>query len=389
MNPDLLRRDLADGLILRLVREAGTLTRAGLGDATGWARSTVTRRVDALLEAGLLEIAGEAGSTGGRPPEQIHFNQRAGALVVADLGVSQSRLALVDLLGNPLDPPIDIELDLTSGPEHTLPTIRDAMEKLAKQAGESLLAIGIGVPAPIDTRTSLPTDPALLSAWNNYPIRKTVESALSIPVFLEKDANLMALAEQRRNWPQASSLLFVKVGTGVDSGLVIDGNLHRGANGAAGDIGHIQLEGYADRLCNCGRNGCLEAVAGGQALAAQISALGRRAPNARAIVSLVQSGDSEAKSLLRQAGTNIGVVLAGAVSAIDPQVIVLGGDLGVEPLLVASVRAEIQRRSLTLASRHLVVEPSRLTSTAGIIGAAEHVADRLWPALQPRIKRRR
>ena len=388
MNADLLPRDPADGLVLRLVREAGMLTRAGLGDATGWARSTVTRRVDSLLESGLLVIGGEASSTGGRPPEQISLNQHAGTLVVADLGVSRSRLARVDLLGNPLDPPTDIELDLTSGPEGTLPTVQSAMKELVEQAGDSLLGIGLGVPAPIDSRTSLPTDPALLSAWNKYPIRKTIESAFSTAVFVEKDANLMALAEQRRNWRQASSLLFAKIGTGIDSGLVIDGNLHRGANGAAGDIGHIQLEGYADRLCNCGRNGCLEAVAGGQALAAQISALGRRAPDARSIVSLVHSGDSEVKSLLRHAGTNIGIVLAAAVSVIDPQVIVLGGDLGTEPLLVASVRAEIQRRSLTLASRHLVVEPSRLTSNAGIIGAAEHVVDRLWPALQPRMRRR-
>lgn len=380
MKPNILQHDAGDGLVLRLVREAGTHTRASLGDATGWARSTVTRRVDALLESGLLAVGEEASSTGGRPPEQFRFNQHAGSLVVADLGITRSRLALVDLLGDPIEPPVDLELDLTTGPADTLPTIQQTIEDLMEQADDAPLGVGIGLPAPIDARTSTPIDPPLLSAWNRYPLRQAIGSALSTPTYVEKDVNLMALAEQRRNWSRARSLMFVKVGTGIDSGLIIGGDIYRGANGAAGDIGHIQLEGSADRLCSCGRNGCLEAVAGGRALAAQISALGRKATNARAIVSLVQSGDSEAKSLVRRAGMHIGVVLAGAVSVADPEVIVLGGDLGIEPLLVASVRSEIQSRSLTLASTNLVVQPSQLTSDAGIIGAAEHVVDRLWPA---------
>ena len=389
MTPNASPRDPADGLVLRLVREGGSLTRAALGEATGWARSTVTRRVDALLESGLLAVGGEASSTGGRPPEQIRFNQRAGTLVVADLGVSHSRLALVDLLGNPLDSPIELDLDLSAGPEDTLPMLEEAMAKLVDQAGESILGIGVGIPAPIDARTSLPAQPALLSAWNGFPLGTTIESSFSTPVYVEKDANLMALAEQRRHWPEASALIFVKVGTGIGSGIVIGGDLYRGANGAAGDIGHIQMEDRTDTLCHCGRNGCLEAVAGGKALASQISVLGRRASNARAMASLVHGGDSQAKALLRQAGINIGMVLAGVVNIVDPQVVVLGGDLGTEPLLVASVRAEIQNRTLTLASDNLVVEPSRLSTDAGIIGAAEHVVDRLWPAHTPTTRRLR
>ncbi len=380
MKQDVLSRDPADGLVLRLVREAGTHTRASLGEATGWARSTVTRRVDALLESGLLAMGDDASSTGGRPPEQFRFNQHAGSLIVADLGVTHSRLALVDLLGNPLEPPIDLEIDLSAGPADTLGVIQQTMKEIVERADDAPLGVGIGLPAPIDASTSLPVDPPLLSAWNRYPLGREIGSALSMPAYVEKDANLMALAEQRRNWSHATSLVFVKVGTDIDSGIVIGGDLYRGANGAAGDIGHIQLEDHADRLCSCGRNGCLEAVAGGRALAAQITALGRKAANARALVSLVQSGDSEAKSLLRRAGTHIGVVLAGAVSFADPEVIVLGGDLGIEPLLVASVRSEIQTRSLTLASGNLVVQPSRLAADAGIIGAAEHLVDRLWPA---------
>lgn len=377
-----LERDPADGLVLRLVRENGTHTRASLGAATGWARSTVTRRVDALLASGLLTTSGEGTSTGGRPPEQFRFNQRAGSLVVADLGITHSRLALVDLLGNPLEPPTDLELDLTVGPADTLPAIQQTIVDLMDRSETKPLGIGIGLPAPIDAATSRPVDPPILSTWNRYPLAEAVESEFSTATYVEKDVNLMAVGEQRRFWPRARSLLFVKVGTGIGSGIVIRGRLYRGANGAAGDIGHVQLAGYADRLCQCGRNGCLEAVAGGGALAAQISALGRRAVNARAVASLVHSGDPEAKSIVLNAGMHLGVVLAGVVSFANPDVIVLGGDLGVEPLILASVRAEVHSRPLALASRHLSVEPSALGADAGITGAAELVVDRLWPSLQ-------
>ena len=370
MKQDVLSRDPADGLVLRLVREAGTHTRASLGEATGWARSTVTRRVDALLESGLLAMGDDASSTGGRPPEQFRFNQHAGSLIVADLGVTHSRLALVDLLGNPLEPPIDLEIDLSAGPADTLGVIQQTMKEIVERADDAPLGVGIGLPAPIDASTSLPVDPPL-----RFPdVVPGERDAIRVGRCVD------GRDEAARHVAHATSLVFVKVGTDIDSGIVIGGDLYRGANGAAGDIGHIQLEDHADRLCSCGRNGCLEAVAGGRALAAQITALGRKAANARALVSLVQSGDSEAKSLLRRAGTHIGVVLAGAVSFADPEVIVLGGDLGIEPLLVASVRSEIQTRSLTLASGNLVVQPSRLAADAGIIGAAEHLVDRLWPA---------
>ncbi len=382
MNENSLHRDPADGLVLRLVRQAGSHTRASLGAATGWARSTVTRRVDGLLESGLLTLGEEATSTGGRRPEQFRFNQRAGSLVVGDLGATHSRLALVDLSGDPLVTPTDLELDMTAGPEVAFPVIRDAIEALTGAADSPPLAIGLGLPAPIAATSGDPVDPSILSAWDGYPLAKTVESEFGVATYVENDVNQMAVGEQRRHWPQAHSLVFVKIGTGIGAGIVIGGRLYRGAQGAAGDIGHTQLEEFAERLCQCGRHGCLEAVAGGGALAAQISALGRKAADARAVAALVRSGDSEAKSMIRSAGTRIGTVLATVVNMVNPEVIVLGGDLGVEPLLLSSVRAELQSRPLALASRYLVVEPSRLGSDAGIVGAAELVVDRLWPSLE-------
>lgn len=381
MNPPRLDRDRADGLILRLVRESGTHTRASLGQATGWARSTVARRVDALLESGLLTGSGEAASTGGRPPARFRFNEAAGSLVVADLGITHSRFALVDLLGNPLVPPEDLSLDLAVGPETTLPGILETISRLMTASAGAPLAIGIGLPAPIDAATGRPVDPPILAPWNDFPLAATVRHEMAAAAFVDKDANVMALGEHRRCWPDARSLVFVKIGTGIGAGIVLAGRLYRGADGAAGDVGHVQLDGFGSHLCQCGRNGCLEAVAGGAALAAQLSALGRRANTSRDVAAHVSAGDPEARALLRNAGRHIGAVLAGMVSLVNPDVLVLGGDLGVEPEVLASVRAEVHSRPLALATRKLVVESSCLGPDVGIVGAAELVVDRLWPSM--------
>lgn len=373
--------DAGDGKIIRIVRDAGSMTRAGLIEATGWARSTVTRRVDHLVEAGLLLASGSAESSGGRPATLLRFNGRAGHVLAADLGISHSRLAAVDLVGNTISEPVDIELDLSGRPEQAMPILLDALTTAQRGAGERPpLAIVAGLPAPIDAASGRPTNPPILSSWHNYPLAETLTEQFGARTFVENDTNLMALGEQREAWPHARSLVYVKVGTGIGAGIVLDGELHRGRNGTAGDIGHIQLDGHDASLCRCGRHGCVEAIAGGAALSARMRALGRRTETTRDVTALLQTGDSEAKALVREAGRNLGQVLASVVSFANPEVIVLGGDLGSEPLFFGAARAELMRRPLELATKDLQFVPSTLGDDAGIKGAAALSIDRLWPS---------
>lgn len=374
------RFDTSDGRIIRLVRDAGSMTRGGLIEATGWARSTVTRRVDALAERGLLAVDGEAESSGGRRAALLRFNGDAGRIIAADLGITHSRFATVNLLGRPVNDPSHLELDLSPGPDEIMPRIVETLRRHVDESDVRPLAIVVGLPAPIDARTGRPTNPPILSAWHDHPIIDRITAELSLPTLLEKDVNLMAVGEQRQSWPAATSLVFVKVGTGIGSGIVLDGELYRGATGSAGDIGHIQLDGYTGTLCRCGRYGCLEAVAGGGALATRMRALGRTVDDTRGISALVRSGDPEARAIMREAGQLIGQVLSTVVSFANPEVIVLGGDLGVEPLLIGAARAEIVKRPLELASKDLTFVATTLAEDAGIRGAAALSIDRLWPS---------
>jgi predicted NBD/HSP70 family sugar kinase len=197
-------------------------------------------------------------------------------------------------------------------------------------------------------------------------------------VLVDNDVNIMARGEHWMHWREIDHLLMIKVGTGIGCGIVAGGEIHRGARGAAGDIGHIRATAREDVVCRCGNIGCLEAVAGGQALAARLAETGLDASHSRDVVRLVRAGDATAVRMVRDAGRTLGEVLAGTVNFFNPAVIVVGGDIAeAHAQLLAGVREGIFSRSLPLATRDLRIVPSRLSDRAGVIGAAimavEHI----------------
>jgi predicted NBD/HSP70 family sugar kinase len=195
---------------------------------------------------------------------------------------------------------------------------------------------------------------------------------------LQRDVNLLTLAEHRRYWPNEQHLLYVKAGTGIGSGQIVGGRINRGAQGAAaGDIGHAHIAGYGDPMCRCGNLGCLEALAGGWALARNLrEQSGVDIHDARGVIDLVQKGDTQALAGLRTAGRTLGEALAYATSLVNPSVIVVGGMLStVGDHLIAGVRQLIYQHSLPLATRDMQIVPTKYRSRAGIAGAAYLVLD--------------
>ena len=380
------------GALLRLIREEVAVTRADLARVTGLARSTVAQRVDALLAQGLVYEAGGSASTGGRPPTVLAFNRDAGVVLVADLGATHARVALSDLAGTPLAERAS-DLDIGRGPEHALTWVTERFAELLNETGRSrddVRGIGIGVPGPVEFDSGRPVNPPIMPGWDDFPIPDWFASHYSAPVLVDNDVNIMARGEHRMQWPDTEHLLLIKVGTGIGCGIVADGHIHRGARGAAGDIGHIRATSSEDVICRCGNIGCLEAVAGGQALAERLAAAGEDATHSRDVVRLVQAGHPGAIRMVRDAGRTLGEVLAGTVNFFNPAVIVIGGDIAeAHAQLLAGVREGIFSRSLPLATRDLRIVPCRLGDRAGVIGAAimaiEHVLapDAVDRSLQP------
>jgi predicted NBD/HSP70 family sugar kinase len=375
--------------LLQLIREGDGTTRADLARRTGLARSTITQRLERLQGLGLLKEVAGAASTGGRPPMRLVFNEDAAVVLAADLGATHSRLAVTNLGGEVLASDRG-DIEIADGPEVVLEWVEKRFKALLAEAGAkkgSVAGIGIGVPGPVEHSTGLPRNPPIMPGWDGFPIPERFAERFGAPVLVDNDVNIMALGEHWSHWRETEHLLFVKVGTGIGCGIVLDGQVHRGADGAAGDLGHVRIPVDEDVICSCGNVNCLEALAGGGAMARKLGAEGVEVRDSRALVDLTRAGLPAAVQLVRHSGRLIGEVLAAAVNFYNPSVIVVGGDVAdAQEQLLASIREVVYQRSLPLATRHLRIVRSPLEDRAGVIGAAAMVTERVL-TLDPQFTR--
>ncbi|WP_211337791.1 ROK family transcriptional regulator [Lentzea atacamensis] len=363
------------GQLLRLMLDGVPRTRAELASQTGLTRAAVRTRLDALQDAGFLTDHGIRVSTGGRPAGRLAFNAAARSVLAADVGATHATVAVTDLAGGPLAMR-RLRLDIADGPEPVLARLAETWRELVRDAGVSAspAGVGIGLPGPVEHSSGKPNHPPIMPTWDGFDVPAHVRAEFGVPVLVDNEVNLMALGEHAHSFPGTDHMIVVKVATGIGSGFISNGVLHRGAVGAAGDLGHIQAPGSDDAPCGCGNTGCLEAVASGSAIVARLRAKGVEAHSSADVVALVRAGNVEAGQAIRRAGRTIGEVLAACVSMVNPSLIVVGGDLAAAgEMLLAGVREAVYRRSLPLATENLRIVPSRAGEVAGVLGAAAMV----------------
>lgn len=366
---------LTAGQILQLVRDGTCRTRKELIERTGLSRSTITDRVDRLIAAGYLHEPGLASSGGGRPPSVLAVDAERRLVLVADLGASHAAVALTDLAARPLaEERAGIRIEL--GPQAVLSWVREAFHRLLERAGrtaDEVCGIGLDLPGSVDHTTGRAIRSFLMPGWDDYPVGAVLAATYDVPILVENDANAMALGEWWSSWRGTEALLLVKVSTGIGTGIVLGGRLHRGVEAAAGNIGHVRLDEDDDRVCTCGSRGCVASLASGHALAADL-----RVGSSGDVVRLVQAGDPAAIARTQEAGRTLGVVLATAVSLLNPGVLVLAGDMAeTGEHYLTGIRESVYRRSLPYTTRNLEIVTTSLGDRAGIVGMAvivtEHV----------------
>jgi predicted NBD/HSP70 family sugar kinase len=387
------RRNTAGaGRLLELIRTGEADTRVALTRESGLARATVNDRLELLLEAGLIADNGNAKSTGGRRAASFAFNEDSGVAFIADLGASAAGLAVCDLGANVLAHERHA-IDIAAGPGVNLALVRERMPDVLAAAGRSaadVVAATVGVPGPVQLSPARVVSPPIMTGWDGVDIVDALALPLDVPVLVAKDTNLMALGEHRACFPGDEHILVVKVGTGVGSGVICARALHRGAEGAAGDIGHIPVPGV-DEMCVCGKVGCVEAKAGGWALARDLRALGHDVHGTRDVVALIRARNPDAMRLVNDGAKVLGIAVADAVNVLNPSTVVLGGDIAnAHEHLLAHVREVVYTRSLPLATRSLDIVLSELGNRAGILGGAYlAIEHRLQPdALDRELDRR-
>lgn len=361
------------GGLLHILRDGRPRTRADLAVITGLGRAAVSSRLEPLLKLGLVVPISDAPSTGGRPSARLAFNPAARLAAAVDVGATHATVALTDLSGRVLVE-TTAELEISWGPEAVLDsllmTLKGQLQAMERPAAD-IVAVGIGLPGPVEHATGKPTSPPIMPGWDGFDVPAYVQQTFDVPVLVDNDVNLMALGERARRWPDEEDMIFLKVATGIGSGVVSGGILQRGAAGVAGDVGHIAVFRGAGIPCRCGKTACLEAIASAPAIAAQLRANGHDATTGNDVVSLVRSGDLAAIHAVRQAGRDIGEMLNMCVSFINPALIVVGGSLALSgEHLIAGIRETVYARSSPLATQHLNITQSITGPEAGVIGAS-------------------
>ena len=388
----MLDSSVRTGELFDLLRDGRPWTRAQLAESTGLARSTVTARIDTLMQLGLVAPFGGARSTGGRPPALFALNPTAKLVVGVDIGATHARAALTDLNGSILGE-VDARLLVADGPETVLAWVIDSVRDLVSASGRplaDLAAIGIGLPGPVEHSSGRPINPPIMPGWDRYDVPGHLQRHYPVPVLVDNDVNIMALGERRAHLADVDDLVLIKVATGIGAGIVSGGQLQRGAQGTAGDLGHVRVPGAGDVPCRCGNSGCLEAVAAGPALAAAVREQGEAAEDGGDVVELVRAGSQVAMGVVRQAGRDIGEVVATMINLINPSVVVIGGQMaGAGEHLLAGIRESVYQRSLPLATEHLRIVTSRAGGEAAVLGAPRSPSSTCSPPRRSRRQARR
>lgn len=365
------------GDVLELVRSGRASTRSDLRRLTGMSRTAVVNRVTALAEAGLLLLGEELGSTGGRPPGSLVFNTEAGVVLAAAIGRSRSQLGVFDLHGAELGAS-SVEHEIGAGPDDVMPVVAEHLASLLTGVDRPVLAIGVSLPGTVDPLRGVSIDSAAIGGWDEVELAPYLAPLGAVPLFVGNDADVLARSERLGHAARYDDLIVVKASTGLGLGIIAEGRVVSGHLGAAGEIGHTKLDAAEGRPCRCGDTGCLETVAAGWALIARLAEAGRPVDHIRDLTARAVAGEPEAKQLLRESGRRLGEVLAVAINLLNPQAVVIGGDMAAAfDVYAAGVRESVYARASALATRDLQILPATFGDRAGLVGCASMALDQV------------
>jgi glucokinase-like ROK family protein len=360
------------------------LSRTELADRMGLTRAAVSLIVNDLLESGVIKEAEVRSAPNGRPPVALEINPTRGLVGAIDMGATHMSIAIADFTARIIKES-DFPFNIKDGPEICLSQANKNMLELLRSQNLSLAdlsAVGLGVPGPVNTEAGMVVAPPIMPGWDHYPIRSTLEKMWGIPVTLNNDAELGALGEWAYGAGRGEvNLAYIKVGSGIGAGLILNQQIYGGTTGAAGEIGHLTIDENGP-LCNCGNHGCLEAFAGGHAIAQQGKALAQSGKRtlladlpvekitAHDVAEAARRGDLHAQEILRRSGTSIGVAIAGLINLFNPSVVIIGGGVAqVGDVITTPIRQAVRERAMRASEQSVRIVTAMLGRRSLLIGA--------------------
>ncbi|WP_156223373.1 ROK family protein [Pseudactinotalea suaedae] len=369
------------GALLDVIRSRPGLTRGQLLAATGMSRTTLFARLEVLFRAGYVYQDGSAPAGSGderrpgRRSELLRWDTRDKVALVLDLGQTRARVCMTSVGGQVLRVR-EVSADIHINPGEYLATIFDIADVLVRAGtDETLVGVAVGIPAPINPLTGgLGATTSMMAPWERYPLLDVLRERWHVPAVIENDARAFALGEASVLGP-GRAVLAIKYATGIGAGIVDAGHVLEGADGAAGDIGHVRISDDGP-LCTCGRHGCLASWASGQALIRDLQGTGVR--NLWDIVDRVSAGDPLVCDAVDEAAARLSRVLSTVVAAANPDALVLGGVLGRMPRVVSTVEEHIREDVAERARHRLRVSAAHLGADGGVIGLSRKLVDLVY-----------
>jgi len=370
---------------LDLIRFSGTgMSRTDLADQMGLTRAAVSLIVKELVESSVVQEAESRSAPNGRPPIVLEVNPNYGLVGAIDMGATHMSIALADFTAR-IHQEADFPFDIKDKPEVCLTRANQNLQEMLAAHGLSisdLSAVGIGVPGPVITEAGAVFAPPIMPGWDRYPIRASLEKMWELPVTLNNDAELGALGEWAYGAGRGEkNIAYIKVGSGVGAGLILNRQIYGGTTGAAGEIGHLTIDENGP-LCNCGNRGCLEAFAGGHAIARQGQALAKSGKRtllanippekitALEVAEAARRGDLYAQEILHRAGTYIGIAIAGLINLFNPSVVIVGGGVAqVGDIMTAPIRQAVRERAMRASEQSVRITTGTLGRRSVLIGA--------------------
>ena len=382
-------------LILNCIRQQGPVARVEIARLTGLSRTTVSSIVDDLIQEGLaLEGAIlNAAPNGGRRATLVHFNADAGVCLGVDIGRSHLTL-LATNLGGTLLAHQSGPFNMDCGPDICLPEVVERLRQFTSEEHipwEQVIGVGVGIPGTIDATTGVIVRPPHLRGWDGANVRQALLDALNLPIYTNNDANMGALGESRYGAGRGiAHLVYVKVGTGIGCGIIINNQVYRGGGGFAGELGHIWF-GEVGAACDCGNIGCLESLAGAESIVADAqhaqrhakhapspaaSLIGKTHPDIADVIAAAQQGDAASQQALMRAAGRIGTALGALINLLNPEAIILdGGVTRAGELLLGPLQQSLASHSIIPSWQRTRLLTGELEQHAIAMGAIATVID--------------
>lgn len=385
--------DTAVNTILNIINNYGPISQTRMFELSGYSRAMISITCEQLVSEGFIVID-KTKTTNKRKNVEYKLNIDLGYVIGIAIGGTSCRIGIFNILGEPLEI-VRYIVDLLRGPEAILKEIDEKIAYLYKKhgKGKSIVGIGMAIPSPVKFDEGYANYPAFMPGWHMFDLKKYFMDHYGCPAFIDNEVNTMALEEyQHRNNEKSHVLLCIKVGTGIGAGLVLNNKIYRGENGGGGNIGHIQIRNATEK-CECGKTGCIEAIASGPAIIKKAIDMAKGDTNSilfkfyekdgglslARIKEAADAGDRYALKIIKDAGESIGEIIGMLTMFLDPAEIVVAGQITqLGPNYLYYVRNTTQKIANPWIGHNFLIDFSKLPSSSAAIGAARLCIEELF-----------